>query len=110
MIYRSGVVRGTATPVEDLDDRRAALDLLTEHLAPGQLEVLRPSTEKEVRGTLVLRLPTEEFSVKERSGGPVDDEEDLDPEIWAGVLPLSLTTGAPVPDETTAVGLPSHRA
>ncbi len=108
MNYRSVVVLGTATSVEDLDDRRAALDLLTEHLAPGQLDVLRPSSEKEVRGTLVLRLPTEEFSVKERSGGPVDDEEDLDPQVWAGVIPLSLTRGEAVPDETTAVGLPAH--
>ncbi|MEO1065223.1 MAG: pyridoxamine 5'-phosphate oxidase family protein [Actinomycetota bacterium] len=108
MNYRSVVVLGTATPVEDLDDRRAALDQLTEHLAPGQLEVLRPSSEKEVRGTLVLRLPTDEFSVKARSGGPVDDDEDLDPQVWAGVIPLSLAPGVPVPDETTAVELPPH--
>ncbi|MEM9606982.1 MAG: pyridoxamine 5'-phosphate oxidase family protein [Actinomycetota bacterium] len=110
MNYRSVVVLGRAVPVEDLDERAAALDLLVEHLTPGQVAALRPSTEKELRSTLVLRLPLEEFSVKLREGGPVDDEEDLDPQIWAGVLPLRTEVGEPVPDEITAVGIPAHLA
>lgn len=110
MNYRSVVVLGRATPVEDLGERAAALDLLVEHLTPGQAAALRPSTEKEIRGTLVLRLPLDEFSVKMRAGGPVDDEEDLDPSVWAGVIPVRIAPGEPAADEITAVDVPAHVA
>lgn len=110
MNYRSVVVLGRASAIDDLVERAAALELIVEHLTPGQTAAIRPTTDKEVRGTLVLRLPLDEFSVKVRAGGPVDDEDDLDPQIWAGVLPLRTEVGEPEPDEITAVEVPAHLA
>jgi hypothetical protein len=99
MNYRSVVVFGQASRVHDLDERRAALDVLVEALVPGRTAEARSPNEKELRGTLVLALPLDELSVKVRTGGPVDEPEDYDLDVWAGVLPLPVTPGQPVPDE-----------
>jgi len=96
MNYRSVVIFGRATPVRDLDERRAALDALVEHIVPGRRVDARPPTEKELRGTLVLALPLDECSVKARTGGPKDEPEDMDLDVWAGVIPLATTVGEPV--------------
>ncbi len=98
MNYRSVVVFGTATEVTDWDDKVAALDRLTDHVLPGRMAVLRPHTDKEVRGTTVLSLSLEECSMKVRTGPPVDDAEDMDAGVWAGVLPLGVAAGVPEPD------------
>ena len=96
MNYRSVVVFGTATPVADLDERRAALDMLVEHIVPGRTADARPPSDKELRGTLVLALPLDECSVKVRTGPPIDDDEDMDLPVWAGVVPLTTVAGTPV--------------
>ncbi len=98
MNYRSVVVFGTATEVTDWDEKVAALDRLTEHVIPGRMAGLRPHTDKEVRGTTVLALPLDECSMKARTGQPVDDAEDMDADVWAGVLPIGVSVGQPEPD------------
>lgn len=98
MNYRSVVVFGRAVPVQDLDERARVLDRFTAHVAGDERQVqLRPHTEKELRGTSVLALPLVEVSAKVRTGGPVDEPEDLDLPVWAGVVPLHLVPGTPVP-------------
>jgi nitroimidazol reductase NimA-like FMN-containing flavoprotein (pyridoxamine 5'-phosphate oxidase superfamily) len=106
MNYRSVVVFGTATPIDDLAERRAALDALVDHLVPGRGPEVRAPSEREVRGTLVLCLPLRECSVKVRSGPPVDEDEDMDLPVWAGVLPLTTVAGAPVPAPDLRPGAP----
>jgi nitroimidazol reductase NimA-like FMN-containing flavoprotein (pyridoxamine 5'-phosphate oxidase superfamily) len=96
MNYRSVVLLGTATKVEDEDEKRRAFDVVVDHVLPGRSAVARPSNASELRTTLVLRLPIEEGSAKVRTGGPIDDEDDMDLPVWAGVVPLRLTPGAPV--------------
>jgi hypothetical protein len=71
---------------------------LIEHIVPGRGGEVRPADAKELAATAVLAVPLEEASAKVRSGGPVDDEEDYELPVWAGVLPLALAPGAPVPD------------
>jgi nitroimidazol reductase NimA-like FMN-containing flavoprotein (pyridoxamine 5'-phosphate oxidase superfamily) len=109
MNYRSVVVLGTATPVRDEAEKRAALQALTEQLAPGRWEEARQPTPQEVAATEVLVLPLDEASAKVRSGGPGDHEKDLALPIWAGVLPLTLARGELVPAEGLAAGLPEPR-
>lgn len=96
MNYRSVVVFGRALPIDDLDERRAALDVVVEHIVPGRTGDARVPDEKEVRGTLVLALPLDELSVKVRAGGPIDEDHDMDLPHWAGVVPLATVAGAPV--------------
>ncbi|WP_055479603.1 pyridoxamine 5'-phosphate oxidase family protein [Sphaerimonospora mesophila] len=108
--YRSAMIYGTARPVEDFDERLEALRVITEQLAPGRWEAVRPPTRKEIAATAVLALPLDEASVKVRQGPPIDDEEDYDLPVWAGVLPLTVGWGAPVPDPRLAAGIavPAH--
>jgi nitroimidazol reductase NimA-like FMN-containing flavoprotein (pyridoxamine 5'-phosphate oxidase superfamily) len=98
MNYRSVVLLGTATEVDDPAEKRAAFRALVEHVAPGRYAAVRPPTDDEVTGTLVLRLPIDEGSAKVRTGPPIDDEDDYGWPVWAGVIPLALRTGAPIPD------------
>ena len=99
MNYRSVVIFGKATVLEDPAAKREALRAFTEHVAPGRWQDVRPPTEKELQATTVLALPLEEVSAKVRTGPPLDDEEDYALPIWAGVLPLELTPYPPLPDE-----------
>jgi hypothetical protein len=98
MNYRSVVLLGTATEVTDPAEKAAAFRALVEHVAPGRFTTVRPPTADEITGTLVLRLPIEEGSAKVRTGPPIDDEADYGLPVWAGVIPLALRPGAPIPD------------
>ena len=96
--YRSVTVFGTAVPVSDDAKKMAALQLFTEHVVPGRWREVRPPTEQELKATSVLMLSIEEASAKVRTGPPVDDEEDYDLPVWAGVVPLHLEAKSPIPD------------
>lgn len=87
--YRSAVIFGRATPVTDDDAKLEALRRVVEHVKPGRTTESRPPTPKELAATTVLQLPLDEWSVKARTGGPIDEPEDLDLPHWAGVLPLT---------------------
>ncbi len=96
--YRSVVLIGEATEVKDLDDKRRGLDALVEHVIPGRTADARVPTEKELRSTMLLRLPIVEASAKVRTGWPEDDDEDYALPIWAGVVPIRTVFEAPRPD------------
>jgi nitroimidazol reductase NimA-like FMN-containing flavoprotein (pyridoxamine 5'-phosphate oxidase superfamily) len=98
MNYRSVVVLGTATRLHDPAAAAAALECIVDHIVPGRPAEARPGNDAELRQTTVLELPIEAASVKRRTGGPIDDEADLDLGIWAGVVPVHLSIGEPVPD------------
>ncbi len=93
--YRSVVVLGRMTLVTGEAERRAALDALVEGLVPGRTADARGPNAKELKATQVLAMPLDEASAKVRTGGPVDDPDDLALPAWAGVIPLDLTPGAP---------------
>jgi len=99
MNYRSVVILGKALIVEDPAEKDKALEAFTEHVIPGRWADVRWPAELELKATTVLKLPIEEASAKIRTGGPIDDDEDYDMDVWAGVLPLSLMPDAAVPDE-----------
>ena len=97
MNYRSAVVFGRAVAVEG-DEKLAALKAISDHLRPGRWDEVRAPTDREMRQTAVLRLDVAEMSAKARTGGPIDEPEDLALDVWAGVIPCALTWGEPIPD------------
>lgn len=97
MNYRSVVAFGTALLIQDPAEKASALEALAEHLIPGRTADARGTTAEENRATAVLHFTIEEASAKVRAGPPIDDEEDLGQPVWAGVIPLVLTPGEPVP-------------
>ena len=96
--YRSVVIFGNATLVEDPEEKSAALLAFSEHVIQGRWQDVREPTEQELKATTVLVLPLEEVSAKVRTGPPIDDEEDYDLPVWAGEVPLRIIAGAPIPD------------
>jgi nitroimidazol reductase NimA-like FMN-containing flavoprotein (pyridoxamine 5'-phosphate oxidase superfamily) len=96
--YRSVVIFGKAEMITDENEKNEALKIFTEHLIKGRWNDVRPPTAIELKATTVLRLPITETSAKIRTGNPVDDEEDLSLNCWAGVLPLKLSAESPVND------------
>ena len=98
MNYRSAVVFGKAEEVTDREEKLRVLAALVEHVCRGRSADARGPNEKELKQTIVLRLPIREASAKVRTGPPGDDAQDYALPVWAGVLPLALTPGAPVAD------------
>ncbi len=94
MNYRSVVVRGRATAIDDPADKLAALEVINDHVAPLWRDA-RPPSDSDVRKTLVLSIPLAEASAKVRSGDPIDEDIDMDGPHWAGVVPLTSTWGEP---------------
>src|SRR5579872_3388044 len=105
MNYRSVVVLGKATLIDDPQEKLEALRLLSEHVIPGRWEDSRQPNERELKATSVLRVPIEEFSAKVRKGPVVDDEEDYSFPTWAGVVPLEIKAGEPSDDARLTAGV-----
>ena len=105
MNYRSVVVFGRATLVEDREEKLAALLALSEHFIRGRWADVREPTEAELIMTTVLSLPLIEASAKVRTGPPLDDEEDYSMPVWAGVIPLRLEAGEPIKDPRSPDGI-----
>ena len=98
MNYRSVVILGKATLVDNPQEKIEALRALSEHILPGRWDDSRQPNERELKATSILRVPIEEFSAKVRMGPPIDDESDYAFPTWAGVVPLEMTAGAPIDD------------
>ena len=105
--YRSAVVFGVFEVVPDADKIRY-LERLTDTFIPGRTAELRASTRKELAATLPLRLPIGEdnWSLKISGGWPEDPDEDIAGDAWAGVVPMSVTYGAPLPAPDLRPGIP----
>ncbi|MFG2036909.1 bifunctional pyridoxamine 5'-phosphate oxidase family protein/GNAT family N-acetyltransferase [Dactylosporangium sp. NPDC048998] len=106
--YRSVVVHGIARLVEDEAERANAFAALVDKVAPGRAADSRSPDRKESAQTAVLAVPLREVSTKVRAGGPKDSAQDADLPHWAGVVPLQLIRGLPVPAEALAVQLPEY--
>lgn len=98
MNYRSVLVFGQAKLVDSPDEKLAALRAFSEHVVPGRWEEVRQPNEQELKSTTVLSLELEEVSAKVRTGPPLDEEEDYELEVWAGVVPMRLVAGVPIAD------------
>jgi len=108
MNYRSVVILGMATIVDDPAEKLAALRALSEHILPHRWDDSRQPNEKELKATSVLRLPISEFSAKVRVGPPVDDDNDYTFPTWAGVIPLEMTVGTAIRDDRCEQELPAY--
>jgi nitroimidazol reductase NimA-like FMN-containing flavoprotein (pyridoxamine 5'-phosphate oxidase superfamily) len=108
MNYRSVVILGTATLIDDPVEKIAALRALSEHILPQRWDDSRQPNEKELKATSVLRIPIDEFSAKVRVGLPIDDEPDYSFPTWAGVIPLDTRVGAPIRDERCQREFPEY--
>ena len=95
--YRSVVLFGRAVALTDPAAKSAALTRFVDALLPGRSGDSRPPDPTELAATTVLAMEIADASAKVRDGGPKDHPDDLSLPHWAGVLPLSLAQGEPLP-------------
>jgi nitroimidazol reductase NimA-like FMN-containing flavoprotein (pyridoxamine 5'-phosphate oxidase superfamily) len=107
MNYRSVIVFGLATVIEEREEKMAALEALSEHMIPGRWDEVRGPNDRELQLTTVLAIPLTEASAKVRTGPPLDDEEDYDRQVWAGVIPLEMVANEPSADPRLGPGRPT---
>jgi uncharacterized protein len=110
--YRSVVLLGRGRPLEDKQEKLAALKAITDHLIPGRWSEARLPNAKEMNSTRVVSIEIDEASAKLRTGPAIDEEEDYVLPVWAGILPLQELTLAPIRDErlTGDIPLPDYVA
>jgi len=104
--YRSAMIFGTPRVVTDPQERTAAFAAITNHVLPGRWDEARQPNVKEDKGTKLLAIDIEEASAKVRTGPPGDDDEDMNSGIWAGVIPLAVMPGDPIPAPDLEDGVP----
>jgi nitroimidazol reductase NimA-like FMN-containing flavoprotein (pyridoxamine 5'-phosphate oxidase superfamily) len=105
MNYRSVVAFGTAKKIDDPEHKQEALRVISEHLIAGRWDDVRGPHEKELKATAVLEFNIEEASAKVRTGPPLDEEEDYNLPVWAGVVPLQLEAQEAIPDSRLRAGI-----
>lgn len=105
MNYRSVMLLGVPRLLESDEERSAALDVIVDHVVPGRVAELRAPTRAELRQTNVFAVAIDEGSAKVRTGGPHDDPEDIDQDVWAGVIPLRLVAGTPIDSDDLRAGI-----
>jgi nitroimidazol reductase NimA-like FMN-containing flavoprotein (pyridoxamine 5'-phosphate oxidase superfamily) len=103
--YRSVVIFSEAKKVEDPDELYLALEVFTNKIQPGRWNDIRKPDAGEWKATMVLAFDIQEASAKVRTGGPKDDEEDYNLDIWAGVVPLKTIREQPIPDDLLKAGI-----
>jgi uncharacterized protein len=113
--YRSAVLHGYAKPVEVVEEKLYAMQLITNSVIRDRWANTRtPPDGAEMQSTMILRVTIVSGSGKVRDGGPKDEAKDKDREdvtgrIWTGVVPFWETFGEPVPSPLNKVkGVPEH--
>jgi uncharacterized protein len=102
--YSSVSVFGPALLVDDTEQARAALDFLIEGILPGRTDEVRPSNASELRRTSVVAVEIVEASAKISQGPPSDEDDDIETEVWAGVVGRSESWGPILPAPDGPVG------
>lgn len=116
--YRSAVVFGYASVVDDDEEKQWAMRKTTDSVVPGQWDSLvLPLAKKELASVSVLRVKIKTGSAKIRTGMPsstpdetIGEDETADnsstvdgtettrshKDVWKGVLPVYQTVGEPI--------------
>jgi len=109
--YRSVVVVGEVSRIDDELEQARVLDLFVDAILPGRAREVRPTSDQEQRLTMVLALAIDEASAKVSAGPTEDSDEDMALPIWSGVVPARLEFSAPIASRdgamaSTSVELP----
>jgi nitroimidazol reductase NimA-like FMN-containing flavoprotein (pyridoxamine 5'-phosphate oxidase superfamily) len=106
--YQSVMIFGTATVLKD-EEKMAALEVISNGLIPGSWDYTRPITSKETAATMIVSLPLEKYSAKQRTGSSHDEDEDMNLPLWAGIIPVERTFGTPIAaDYASDIPVPAH--
>lgn len=101
MNYRSVMAFGVTHVLQE-SAKSDAMKALTEKLIPGLWDAGRSMTSKEFAQTMIVSLPLDDVTAKQRSGEALDDEEDVTLNIWAGQIPITTKFGEPITNQNSS--------
>ncbi|UZO79979.1 pyridoxamine 5'-phosphate oxidase family protein [Aquimarina sp. ERC-38] len=106
--YRAATIFGTTRMVQDRDEKMKALESVVNQMVPDHWDTLREMNEKEFKSTLVVAVDVTTASAKIRAEGVIDEKEDQNLPVWAGVIPIKQIAEAPItaPDVPKEVEIP----
>ena len=93
--YRSAVLFGEFSIVDNEATQLRYYQSFIEQLETGRWQHIRSPNAKELAATTLLSMEIDEGAVKIRTGGPIDDPEDMALPVWAGEIPLLRQWGEP---------------
>ena len=96
--YRSAVAFGYGEVITSPESRTRAFQAIADKVMPGRWDEARQPNEQEAKASLLCSVQIESASAKIRTGGPIDDKDDYQLDVWAGVVPLQEQILAPVSD------------
>lgn len=102
MNYRSAVVFGSGQLISDKAEVLKALKAISDKTMPGRWDDARRPNEKELAATAVVKLKIESASAKIRTGDPMDDDADLELQVWSGIVPIRSSAGSPISDANSS--------
>ncbi|KAF2089471.1 hypothetical protein K490DRAFT_37561 [Saccharata proteae CBS 121410] len=115
--YRSAIIQGMASVVEDKAEKLWAMELMTDSVIPGRWANTRtPPDGGELQSTHVLKIDIQAASAKINANQAHDDKKDMRKEelldrVWTGVVPVYETFGEPIPSAYNRVeNVPSYIA
>lgn len=104
--YRSAMIFGRATVIEDPEEKRQEAEELIENFLPGRSAVAIPPTPGEMKQVIFLKMPIDQAVAKIRNY-PASHEtaENRHHPLWAGEIPIETRIGAAVPCSTLDPGI-----
>ena len=105
MNYQSAVVFGNTKRISDETIMYAAFENMVDRFFKGRFEDARKPTKNEWLQTAMLEFTIDEFSLKQRTGMPKEEESDKTLPIWSGVVPLKSEFVEPEPDLEHSKGI-----
>ncbi len=106
MNYRSVVIFGKGSAIEDYNQKEEAFERIIEHVIPGRWNDARRPSRKEIMQTSVVSITISEASAKIRNGPVADEQEDYNLPVWAGLLPIELKPAAAEADKGLSKDIP----
>ena len=95
--YRSVSIHGVVRPVTDTAQKRERMRVVFNHIIKQRWETLPPVGDDYLATMKVLILPLKECVAKINTSLPEDTPGAPPHAIWSGILPYSITAGAPQP-------------
>ena len=110
MNYQSAVVFGETKRIDDEEIMYAAFENMVDRFFKGRFEDARKPTKNEWLQTAMLEFTIDEFSLKQRTGMPKEEESDKTLPVWSGVVPIETKFVTPEVDKehSADIDLPEY--
>jgi uncharacterized protein len=108
------MVHGTATFLDDDEEKMFAMKVITNHVHPNRWNDSRtPPHKTELASTGIMRVDITSASAKLHTGPPEDKDKDdwenmeMRNRVWVGTVPVYETLGEPITAEYSLVKQPT---